>query len=174
MSAIRILGIDPGFVTTGYGIAETDGYRAKHVCHGVIRVSGEEIGEKLRCVFRGIGAVLAEHGPAEAAVERVFMHRNADSALKLGQARGAAITACAEYGLPVFEYTPNQIKQAIVGRGHAAKQQVQHMIRILLNLQELPQADAADALAIAICHGNLREGLKRMPGVTGMVRGRLR
>ncbi|MBI2992866.1 MAG: crossover junction endodeoxyribonuclease RuvC [Gammaproteobacteria bacterium] len=171
---MRILGIDPGFQATGFGIADTDGYRARHVCHGVIRVDGENLGERLRCIFRGIGAVLAEHGPAEVAVERVFMHRNADSALKLGQARGAAITACAERGLPVHEYTPNQIKQAIVGRGHAAKQQVQHMIRILLNLEELPQADAADALAIAICHGHFREGLKRMPGVTGMTRGRLR
>lgn len=171
---IRILGIDPGFQATGFGVADTDGYRAQHVCHGVIRVNGEEIGAKLQCIFKGIGAVLAEHGPAEVAVERVFMHRNADSALKLGQARGAAITACAEYGLQVYEYSPNQIKQSIVGRGHAAKQQVQHMIRILLNLKEMPQADAADALAIAICHGHFREGLKRMPGVTGMVRGRLR
>lgn len=174
MASTRILGIDPGFQTTGYGVIETDGHRAHAVCHGVIHVNGQEVGAKLHCIFHGIGAILGQHDPTEVAVERVFMHRNADSALKLGQARGAAITACAEKGLPVFEYTPNQVKQATVGRGHAAKQQVQHMMKILLRLAEIPPADAADALAVAVCHAHFREGLRRMPGVRGIRRGRLR
>ena len=101
------------------------------------------------------------------------MNRNADSALKLGQARGAAIAACAIQELPVYEYTANQVKQATVGKGHAAKQQVQHMIKVLLCLSEEPRADAADALAIALCHANSREGLLRMQGVSGIRYGRL-
>jgi crossover junction endodeoxyribonuclease RuvC len=151
-----------------------DGNHARHVCHGVISVQGSDLAEKLHCIFTGIEEVLDQFTPAEAAVEKVFMHRNADSALKLGQARGAAITACAGRAIQVHEYTPNQVKQATVGRGHAAKQQVQHMIRVLLCLQAAPRADAADALAVALCHGHLREGLRRMAGVRGMSRGRLR
>ena len=117
--------------------------------------------------------VSTSYAAQEAAIERVFMHRNADSALKLGQARGAAMIAFVEHGLDVFEYTANQVKQATVGKGHAAKQQVQHMVKILLCLQKIPQADAADALAIALCHGHSREGLLRMNGVTGIKGGRL-
>ena len=113
--------------------------------------------------------------PEEVAVEKVFMHRNADSALKLGQARGAVITACALQNLPVFEYTPNQIKQSTVGKGHAAKQQVQHMVKVLLCLHEIPETDAADALAIALCHAYSRAGIQRMGLATGSIRrGRLR
>ena len=103
----------------------------------------------------------------------MFVHKNADSALKLGQARGSAIVACVEYGMEMYEYTANQIKQATVGKGHAAKQQVQHMVKVLLCLPEPPRADAADALAVALCHGHTREGLKRMAGVSGIRRGRL-
>ena len=102
------------------------------------------------------------------------MHRNADSALKLGQARGAAITACTLQDLEVFEYTANQVKQATVGKGHAAKQQVQHMVKVLLCLDDIPQSDAADALAIALCHGHSRGGLLRMREVSGIKGGRLR
>jgi crossover junction endodeoxyribonuclease RuvC len=174
MTPVRILGIDPGFQLTGYGVIDMDGNHARHVAHGVVCIEGADIGEKLQCVFEGIGAILSEHAPLEVAVEKVFMHRNADSALKLGQARGAAITACAGRGVKVFEYTPNQIKQATVGRGHAAKEQVQHMVRVLLCLREAPPSDAADALGVAICHGHLREGLRRMPGVSGVRGGRLR
>lgn len=170
---IRILGIDPGSQVTGYGIVDMDGNHATHVTHGIIRVSGEELGDKLHLIFKEIGRVIATHQPAEAAIERVFMHRNADSALKLGQARGSAITAIAEHGLPAFEYTANQVKQATVGKGHAAKQQVQHMVKVLLCLTESPQSDAADALAIALCHGHSREGLLRMAGVAGIKGGRL-
>jgi crossover junction endodeoxyribonuclease RuvC len=158
----RILGIDPGYQNTGFGVVDFEGTRLRHVRHGVIRVSGEDVGAKLRIIFTELGAILAELTPIEIAIERVFVHKNADSALKLGQARGAAISACADRGLSVFEYTPNQVKLAIVGRGHAAKQQVQHMVKVLLCLPELPQADAADALAIAICHGHSREGLAKL------------
>jgi len=172
--AIRILGIDPGSNLTGYGIIDLDGNHAVHVTHGTIQVSGASLGEKLDLIFRRFAAVITEFQPREAAIERVFMHRNADSALKLGQARGSAITACARHGLDVFEYTPNQVKQATVGRGHAAKQQVQHMIKVLLCLAEAPQSDAADALAVALCHGHSRAGMERMAGISGIRGGRLR
>jgi crossover junction endodeoxyribonuclease RuvC len=162
MSTVRILGIDPGFQRTGYGIIDVTGNHSRHVSHGVIRVDGAEPGERLRCIYLSLQELLARFGPAEAAVEKVFMDRNADSALKLGQARGAAITACAVAGLPVHEYSPNQIKQTTVGRGHAEKQQVQHMIRVLLCLAARPQADAADALAVAVCHAHQREGRRRL------------
>ena len=164
----RILGIDPGYQNTGFGIVDFEGNHLRHVRHGVIRVSGEDVGMKLHAIFSGLEALLAELTPAEMAIERVFVHKNADSALKLGQARGAAITACAGQGLAVYEYTPNQVKLAIVGRGHAGKQQVQHMVKVLLCLPEVPQADAADALAIAICHGHSRQGLQRQARAAGL------
>jgi crossover junction endodeoxyribonuclease RuvC len=169
----RILGIDPGSQITGYGIIDIDGNHATHVCHGTISVKGGDLGEKLHNIFNQINAVIGEYRPDESAIEKVFMHRNADSALKLGQARGAAITACSANKLKVFEYTANQVKQATVGKGHAAKQQVQHMITILLCLDQQPAADAADALAIALCHGHTREGLLRMQGIQGIREGRL-
>ena len=171
---IRILGIDPGSQITGYGIIDMDGNHATPVTHGIIKVKGEELGDKLHLIFNEISEIITTHKPDEAAIERVFMHRNADSALKLGQARGSAITAIANNSLPTYEYTANQVKQATVGKGHAAKQQVQHMVKILLCLNEVPQADAADALAIALCHGHSREGLLRMANVAdGIKRGRL-
>jgi len=171
---VRILGIDPGSIRTGYGIIDIAGNHTTYITHGTITVDGETLADKLKRIYLQLGEVITTHRPDEAAIEQIFMHRNADSALKLGQARGSAITACACEGLPVFEYTANQVKQATVGKGHAAKQQVQHMVRILLCLQEVPQSDAADALAIAICHGHSREGLQRMAGITGVRGGRLR
>jgi crossover junction endodeoxyribonuclease RuvC len=170
----RILGIDPGSLITGYGIIDMDGNRAVHVAHGEIRLEGEEQGAKLHLVFQQLGQVIEEYRPVEAAIERVFIHKNADSALKLGQARGAAIVACVGHGLALHEYTANQVKQATVGRGHADKQQVQHMVKVLLCLDDMPRADAADALAVALCHGHTRGGLLRMTGVRGIRRGRLR
>lgn len=169
----RILGIDPGSQITGYGIIDMDGNHATHISNGNIRITADVLSEKLRMVFEGITSIIDEHQPDEISVERVFMHRNADSALKLGQARGAAISACAVRGLDVYEYTANQVKQATVGRGHAAKQQVQHMVKVLLCLQQIPQEDAADALAVALCHGHSREGLLRMGKVSGIKSGRL-
>lgn len=162
MSTVRILGIDPGYQRTGYGIIDMTGNHTRHVTHGVIRVEGGEPGARLRGIFTGLTEILRQFAPAEAAVEKVFVDRNVDSALKLGQARGAAITACAVAGMEIHEYSPNQVKLATVGRGHAEKQQVQHMIRILLCLAERPQADAADALAVAVCHGHQREGRRRL------------
>ena len=169
----RILGIDPGSLYTGYGVIEMDGNHSRHIRNGQIRVSGPDLAAKCLAVFNGIIDVIDSCSPDEIAIERVFMHRNADSALKLGQARGAAITACAQRSLDCYEYAPNQIKQAIVGRGHATKHQVQHMVKVLLCLQSIPPSDAADALAVALCHGHSREGLLRMKKVTGMRRGRL-
>ena len=162
MTPVRILGLDPGFQRTGFGVIDVAGNHTRHVCHGVIRTESGELGERLRRIFAGIHAVIEQWAPVEAAVEKVFVDRNVDSALKLGQARGAAVTACANLDLSIHEYSPNQVKQATVGRGHAEKQQVQHMIRILLCLTERPQADAADALAVAICHGHQREGRRRI------------
>lgn len=174
MNVVRILGVDPGYQATGYGIIDMEGNHLRLVEHGVIRSNGEDTGQRLHCIFRELVAVLERCRPLEVAVERVFVHRNVESALKLGQARGAAITACAEHRLPLFEYSANQVKQATVGKGHAAKQQMQHMVKVLLCLETPPPTDAADALGVAICHGHFRRGMERMPGVRGMRRGRLR
>ncbi len=170
----RILGIDPGSQITGYGIIDTDGNHSTHIAHGSIRIEAEDLPDKLRNIFEQIIGVITQYQPEEMAIERVFMHRNADSALKLGQARGVAIAACATRDLKIFEYTANQVKQATVGKGHAAKEQVQHMVKVLLCLEHIPQADAADALAVALCHGHSRQGVLRMREVSGISRGRLR
>ena len=170
---IKILGIDPGSINTGYGIIESKGNHNKHIKNGIIKVKGNTLGEKLKIINTNVIKILEEFQPDEIAIEKVFMHRNADSALKLGQARGAAITACAMNDLPLFEYSANQVKQACVGKGHASKEQVQHMIKILLCLEKNPLTDAADALAIALCHANSRESLIRMQGVNGIKYGRL-
>ncbi|KPK40143.1 MAG: crossover junction endodeoxyribonuclease RuvC [Gammaproteobacteria bacterium SG8_47] len=150
--ALRILGIDPGSNVTGYGIVEWHGGRATHIASGCLRVSGDELAARLGMIFDGLSRVLDTYQPHEAAVEQVFMARNPDSALKLGQARGAAISAVVTRAVPVAEYSARQIKLAVVGRGNAAKQQVQHMVTALLKLQATPPADAADALATALCH----------------------
>ena len=171
---VRILGIDPGSRNTGYGIIDMDGNHARHVAHGHIAVQSGPLSDRLRQIFRELGAVISEFQPDEGAVEKVFMHRNADSALKLGQSRGAAITACAERNLTVFEYTANQVKQATVGKGHAEKSQVQYMVKVLLCLSCAPQADAADALAVALCHGHTREGAVRLKAVSATLRGHAR
>ena len=171
--SIRILGIDPGSINTGYGIIDTKGNHSTHIDNGIIKITGDELPEKLRCIFAGLNDLIDQYQPDEISIEKVFVHRNADSALKLGQARGAAITACTMRDIPVFEYTANQVKQATVGKGHAAKQQVQHMIKVLLCLAEVPATDAADGLAIALCHAHSREGLMRMQGASGYSGGRL-
>ncbi len=170
---IRILGIDPGSINTGFGIIDSAGNHASHIANGVIKVDGATLADKLRIIHEDITAIVQQYQPAEVAIEKIFMNRNADSAIKLGQARGVAIAACSIRDLPVYEYTANQVKQATVGKGHAAKEQVQHMIKILLCLSKPPPADAADALAIALCHANSREGLLRMQGVSSIRYGRL-
>lgn len=169
----RILGIDPGSRYTGFGIIDIEGNHAVHIINGCIRVKGETLADKLQQIFTEIDDTITTYQPEEVSIEKVFMHKNADSALKLGQARGVAITACANRKLEVFEYTANQVKQATVGKGHAKKDQVQHMVKILLCLQEDLQEDAADALAIALCHGHSRDTLMRIGGVRGVKGGRL-
>ena len=170
----RILGIDPGSRTTGYGVIEIEKGGYRHIESGVLRIRGETLPERLHAIFEAVSDVLDRCRPDVFAIENVFMHRNADSALKLGQARGAAICTAVNRDLTVYEYTPAEIKQAVVGRGNAAKPQVQMMVRALLNLQTNPQADEADALACAICHGNRSQSLDRMGLSTGWKGGRLR
>ena len=166
LKPVRILGIDPGSRITGYGVIDFHQNHARHVASGCIHVRGGDLTSRLRAIFDGITAIVDDEGPAEMAVEQVFFHRNAASALKLGQARGAALMAGVTKGLPLFEYSPTQVKQAVTGRGHAAKNQVQHMIKILLCLRELPASDAADALAVAICHGHTSQTLARIQAST--------
>jgi crossover junction endodeoxyribonuclease RuvC len=169
----RILGIDPGSRITGFGVVDVVAGKNLHVESGTVRPKLESLPERLGELFRGVREVIAQSAPDQVAIENVFMHRNADSALKLGQARGAIIAAAVESGIPVFEYTPAEIKQAVVGKGGATKEQVQHMVRLLLSLGEL-QPDQADALACALCHAHHAEGLAAMTGVTQWRRGRAR
>ena len=152
---LRILGLDPGSRRTGFGVIECRGPDYKHVAHGCIAVAGLEMAERLRQIFESLQALISEHGPGEIAVERVFVNRNVDSALKLGQARGAALCAIPQ-GMPVFEYAPRAIKLALVGSGAAEKVQVAHMIKTLLQLDGKISPDASDALAIAVCHAHTR------------------
>ncbi len=153
---IRILGIDPGSRITGFGVIDSDGQKSSHVAHGCLALDSGSLAERLRRIFEGIDRVVQSYRPEEMAVERVFMYRNADSALKLGQARGVVLVAGALADLPVFEFTPAEIKLAIVGLGRADKVQVQHMVKVLLRLDAAPPPDAADALAVALCHGHTR------------------
>jgi crossover junction endodeoxyribonuclease RuvC len=152
---LRILGLDPGSRRTGFGVIECRGSELLAVAHGCLNVASATPAARLRLIFEGLKALLAEHGPAEVAVERVFVSRNPDSALKLGQARGAALCAIPAE-VPVFEYAPRVVKLAVVGSGAAEKFQVAQMIRTLLSLGERPAADAADALAVAVCHAHQR------------------
>jgi crossover junction endodeoxyribonuclease RuvC len=168
----RILGIDPGSRTTGYGIIDSDGYQSEYVTSGCIRATAENWSQRLGIIFDGVQELLIQHAPDEVAIEKVFIHRNADSALKLGQARGAAICAVVNRSVSIEEYTPTEIKQSVVGKGNAAKEQVQHMIQVLLKLSAIPQSDAADALAIAMCHANTKNTLSRMSGIKGTRKGR--
>lgn len=166
-----ILGIDPGSRHTGFGLIRQHGGTLGYLACGTISTTSDDIPARLGEIFSRLSAVVQEFEPAEAAIEKVFMARNADSALKLGQARGAAICAVVQGGVPVFEYSARQVKQALVGKGSAEKIQVAQMVRYLLKLDHVPQADAADALAIAICHAHMRVSLARITGATA-VRGR--
>jgi crossover junction endodeoxyribonuclease RuvC len=159
-TVIRILGIDPGLRITGFGIIEKTGNKLGYVTSGCIRTQEKEsLPQRLATLLEGIDSVIAEHRPQQAAVEIVFVNVNPQSTLMLGQARGAAISALVTRQLPVAEYTALQIKQAVVGQGKAAKEQVQHMVRRLLSLPGEPSPDAADALACAICHAHGGQGL---------------
>jgi crossover junction endodeoxyribonuclease RuvC len=153
----RVLGIDPGFRVTGYGVLDTNGQQSRYVASGVIKTIQEDsLAGRLEIIFRGVASLVEEHGPEELAIERVFVAKNADSALKLGHARSAAICASFGHAIPVFEYAARQVKQAIVGKGGASKEQVQHMVRVLLTIDGTLPMDASDALGIALCHAHSR------------------
>jgi crossover junction endodeoxyribonuclease RuvC len=154
-ASVRVLGIDPGSQITGFGVVDIAGNRTTAVEWGSIRTGGEH-SERLRSIFTALGEIVREYRPAEIAIERVFLSRNADSALKLGQARAAAICATFEANLPIYEYSARHIKKAVVGSGGAEKDQVQRMVQMILGLRAPLAADAADALAAAICHANQR------------------
>ncbi|MFZ5756574.1 MAG: crossover junction endodeoxyribonuclease RuvC [Pseudomonadota bacterium] len=171
-----ILGIDPGSRVTGWGLIRQTGSRNEFIDCGCLWVGEkeEDVTVRLRDIYAGIQQVIAKHAPAEAAIEKVFMGKSADSALKLGQARGVAMVAAVNAGLPLAEYSAKQVKQAVVGKGSAEKFQVQQMVKMLLRLPEVPPADAADALAVAICHANTRTSLIRLAGASSARRGRAR
>jgi crossover junction endodeoxyribonuclease RuvC len=164
ISKVRVLGIDPGSQRTGFGVLDVVGPKLTYVSSGVIRTSGTDFAARLCEIFRCMQTIVAEYGPQEIAIERVFMNRNADSALKLGQARGAAICGTANANASVFEYAPREIKLAVVGSGGAEKAQVQLMMKSILRLQSPVTSDAADALAAAVCHalrGRVRASVAR-------------
>ncbi len=169
-----IIGIDPGSRVTGYGLVCSLGDRLEHAGHGCIRTTQPEQPERLREIFEGLGRVMAEFAPGEAAVEEVFMGRNAASALKLGQARGSAVVACLSRGVPVAEYSARKVKQAVAGNGAADKGQVQHMVKVLLRIENALAEDAADALAVAICHAHASGSLARVAAASRYSRGRFR
>jgi crossover junction endodeoxyribonuclease RuvC len=164
LDTVRVLGIDPGSQRTGFGILDVIGPRLTYVASGVIRTQDGEFAARLCEIYRCVRAIVAQYVPQEIAIERVFVNRNADSALKLGQARGAAICGTADGNAGVFEYAPRQIKLAVVGSGSAEKAQVQLMMRSILKLEGPVAADAADALAAAVCHalrGRVRASMVR-------------
>ena len=154
-----ILGIDPGLRVTGFGVIEKAGNRLTYVASGCIRTAQGELADRIRTIYRGLEEVIETYSPVQVALERVFVNVNPNSTLLLGQARGAAVCAAVVKDLPVAEYTALQVKQAVVGNGHAKKEQVQEMVKRLLNLKGAPGADAADALACAICHAHGGQGL---------------
>lgn len=153
--AVRVLGIDPGSQVTGFGLVDVHGSTTRPVRWGGIRTAGDHHA-RLREIFRAMSELVAEFRPAEIAIERVFVNKNVDSALKLGQARAAALCATFDRDIPVYEYGARHIKKAVAGSGSAEKAQVQHMVKLILGIREELQADAADALAAAVCHAHER------------------
>ncbi|GAA6167643.1 crossover junction endodeoxyribonuclease RuvC [Sessilibacter corallicola] len=169
-----VLGIDPGSLKTGFGIVNSVGGKNEYVASGVIRLpANESLPERLKIIFQSVTDVIIEYQPNEMAVEQVFMAKSAGSALKLGQARGAAIVAGVNQNLPVAEYEARKVKQSVVGTGAADKFQVQHMVTHLLKLSSVPQEDAADALAVALCHSHTQQQLIRSTRSVTYRRGRL-
>ena len=169
-----ILGIDPGSRKTGFGIINYVSGRSEYVTSGVIRLPEGELAERLKIIYDSVTELVEQHCPTELAIEQVFMAKSAGSALKLGQARGAAIVACVAQDMAVSEYSARQIKQSVVGTGAADKAQVQHMVRVLLKLPAEPAEDAADALAAALCHAHTRQSLINMAGARSVRGGRMR
>lgn len=154
MGSIKVIGIDPGLRNLGWGVISVEGSRISHVANGQCHGRGEAMADRLLALHAALSAVFVEHAPDAAAVEQVFVNSSGASTLKLGQARGIAMLVPAQHGLEVGEYAPNTIKKSVVGVGHAAKEQVQHMVRLQLPGVELTGPDAADALAIALCHAH--------------------
>lgn len=167
---MRILGVDPGTLATGFGVIETNGSRLVHIDHGTVRTSSRApLSERLAVIFQELQRVILEHSPQSLAVEKVFVAANVSSSMKLCHARGVALLAGAQHQLPVYEYSALQVKSAVVGYGKAAKSQVQQMTRMILRLSAVASPDAADALALAICHAHshaLQERLDRIATAT--------
>jgi crossover junction endodeoxyribonuclease RuvC len=163
---VRILGLDPGSQTTGFGVIDWIGGTARYVASGAIRTSGEAFPPRLRQIFDGVAELMREYRPSEVAVERVFVHRNADSALKLGQARGAALCAAFASDPAVYEYAPREVKLAVVGQGGAQKEQVKLMVMTLLKLDGRLGPDAADAVGVALCHAYSRQTQQALAAAT--------
>ena len=161
--SVRVLGIDPGLRFTGWGVIETSGSRLSHVANGTVTSDGNlGLAERLLQIHEGLEEVLRAYAPDEVAVEQTFVNRDGAATLKLGQARGIALLVPAQAGLSVAEYAPNKVKKSVVGVGHADKGQIQTMISMLLPSAELQSADAADALAVAVCHAHHRGGEDRI------------
>ncbi len=169
-----ILGIDPGSRKTGFGIINYVSGRSEYITSGVIRLPEGELAPRLKIIFDSVTELVELHGPQSLAIEQVFMGKSAGSALKLGQARGAAIVACTNQDMAISEYSARQIKQSVVGTGAAKKEQVQHMVKTMLALPGVPAEDAADALAAALCHAHSQQGLLAQHGVSAIRRGRMR
>ena len=169
-----VLGIDPGLRVTGYGLIDVQGNRLSYVDCGCIRTEGGALPARLKKIFDGVLQLVETHRPSQVAIEEVFVGRNAASALKLGQARGAAMAACLQFKLEDSEYSARQAKQAVGGTGAAQKGQVQHMVKALLGISDTLAEDAADALAVAICHTNTQRSLIGLAGAKSFSRRRLR
>ncbi len=169
-----VLGVDPGSRKTGYGLISLVAGRMEYIASGVVRIpEGLSLPERLKVIFDSMSEIIDLHMPQEFAIEQVFMAKSAGSALKLGQARGAAIVAAVTRQIPVFEYEARKVKQSVVGTGAADKLQVQHMVKTLLKLAKSPGEDASDALAVALCHANTQQHMIRMAGSRGYRRGRV-
>ncbi|MCD6056173.1 MAG: crossover junction endodeoxyribonuclease RuvC [Gammaproteobacteria bacterium] len=168
-----IMGLDPGSRLTGYGVIDSQKSHQRYIASGTIRLGLGEVSERLSILYEALQTLVARYQPDNAAIEQVFLRNNPAVAIKLGQARGSAITALAVHQIPVAEYSPRQIKQAVVGYGNSTKEQVQHMIVRLLQLPNVPAVDAADALAVALCHHFTNTGLQGLQGVKRISRGRL-
>lgn len=159
---MRVLGIDPGLRNLGWGLIEVEGSRLSHIANGTLHSEGDDLPARLLSLFEQLSAVLAQHAPQAAAVERTFVNKDGAGTLKLGQARGVALLVPARYGIAVGEYAPNTVKKTVVGVGHASKEQIAHMVRMQLPGAVPAGSDAADALAIAICHAHHATARARM------------
>jgi len=170
---VSVSRIDPGSVKTGFGIIKVPGAQYEYIASGVIRLPRVALPERLQVIFSNLCEIIEQYGPQTMAIEQVFMSKNAGSALKLGQARGAALVAATSHDLPVAEYEARKVKQSVVGHGGADKKQVQLMVKHLLKLSATPQEDAADALAIALCHAHTSRHLAKVSKVKTFRRGRM-